>query len=172
MKIIITGTSGIALAAANCLKDQHSVDLVGRSTGHDLAKWSTWVSQIYSYDVFINNAQQGWHQAEVLVHMAQQWRHHKHKIIITVGSKVTDYARAQGPDHVFYQYRVEKRTLQDSFVQLSQTCDCRLVLINPGITDTELVRHMQCSKLSPGSVAKYIKLAIDCPEIRRLDIWQ
>jgi NAD(P)-dependent dehydrogenase (short-subunit alcohol dehydrogenase family) len=171
MNVLVTGCQGIGQAI--CEKwSGHNVTCVSRSTGHDINCWSQWIADFYEFDVFVNNAQSAWHQTELLVHMANRWRDQPGRIIINIGSTVASYSKSHGDDKEFSQYRNQKRTLQDAFHQLAQQCQCRLILINPGPTDTDLMQGVAVDKMSADSVAKYVQLAVDHPEIKRLDIWQ
>ena len=167
----MTGCRGIGQAICERLTD-HSVSCVSRSTGHDINSWTDWIGDFYNFDVFINNAQDNWCQTELLTHMANRWRDQSTRTIVNIGSIMASYGKSHGDDREFSQYRNQKRTLQDAFQQLSQQCQCRLILINPGPTDTDLMREISVKKMPADCVAKYVQLALTNREIRRLDIWQ
>jgi len=146
---------------------------ISRAQGYDITKHAKEIAEIsLDFDVFVNNAQSAWHQTELLVHMANRWRDQPGRIIINIGSTVASYSKSHGDDKEFSQYRNQKRTLQDAFQQLVQQCQCRLILINPGPTDTDLMQGIAVDKMSADLVAKYVQLAMAYPEIKRLDIWQ
>ena len=171
MNVLVTGCQGIGLAICENWSG-HNVTCVSQSTGHDINCWSQWIADFYEFDVFVNNAQSAWCQTELLIHMADRWRNQPSRTIINIGSTVASYGKSHGDDREFSQYRNQKRTLQDAFQQLVQQCQCRLILINPGPTDTDLMQGVAVDKMSVDCVAKYVQLAMDYPEIKRLDIWQ
>lgn len=167
---MITGTKGIAKAISSSLPDCE-VTAVSKSTGYDIVQWQSWIPEFYEHDVFINNAQEHYHQAEILVHLAQHWQSHANKIIINIGSTVANYPRSHGCDSKFDLYRSGKRLLQDSFDQLVRNCECRLVLINPGPTDTDMMKGKDVAKMTPETVAQHVVWCINHREIKRLDLW-
>jgi NAD(P)-dependent dehydrogenase (short-subunit alcohol dehydrogenase family) len=167
-KILLTGTRGIAQAVARL---PYAVTAVSRSTGHDIADWRNWIDQFKDHDVFVNNAQSNFFQTELLVHMALSWKNRPDKLIINIGSMVADYRRSVGADDEFWQYRLEKQNLQSAYAKLSRDCLCRVALINPGAVDTDMVRDLDCAKMHPDTVAKYVDMVIQNPELRRIDLW-
>lgn len=168
MRLLVTGTQGIAAAVAQLPYD---VTAVSRSTGHDIMAWPDWIDQFKQHDVFVNCAQAGSAQAELLVHMALSWKHQPSKVIINIGSMVADYRRTVGHDAEFWQYRWQKQNLQNAFVKLTRDCECRVALINPGAVDTDMVRELDCAKISTHTVAHYVDLVIKNAELRRIDLW-
>lgn len=168
MKIFVTGTQGIAQAVTAL---PYNVVAVSRQTGHDIADWRSWVHEIKSCDVFVNNAQNKFYQTELLVHMAMAWKDQPEKIIVNIGSMVADYQRTTGEDNKFWDYRLEKQSLQNAYIKLSRDCQCRIALINPGAVDTAMVKHLQCNKMPTTLIAEYIDMIIKRPELRRLDLW-
>jgi len=59
-------------------------------------------------------------------------------------------------------------SLAKTFRKLSKTeKTCRLHLINPGPTDTEMLsQYNNITKMDPSNVAKMVKLMIDSPHIK------
>lgn len=168
MRLLVTGTQGIAAAVARL---PYAVTVVSRSTGHDVLAWRDWIDQFKQHDVFVNCAQVGSAQAELLVHMALSWKNQPSKLIINIGSMVADYRRTVGNDDEFWQYRWQKQNLQNAFAKLTRDCECRVALINPGAVDTDMMRHLDCAKMSADTVANYVDLVITNPELRRIDLW-
>ena len=172
MKILITGKTGIAGALAEAFNN-HEVHIVSRSNGYDIANWQDWAWQFDGVDIFINCAYNEWHQVGLLEHFADSWKHDPDKTIVNIGSKVTDYSRSEREkDFEYFPYREHKKALQSVSQSLSDTCKCRILLINPGPVDTPMVAFLKVDKMSTDRFAKIVKMVVEVPEIRRVDAWQ
>ena len=75
MKIAITGgTSGIGQAMGNEYEHRgHEVLRLSRRTGHNIRSIPKIADVIDPCDVFVNNAQAGFAQTELLFEMSQRW---------------------------------------------------------------------------------------------------
>ena len=75
MKIAITGgTAGIGQALGNEYQSRgHTVLSLSRRTGHNIRVIPKIADLIQPCDMFINNAQAGYAQTELLFEMAQRW---------------------------------------------------------------------------------------------------
>lgn len=168
MKIFVTGSRGIA----NAIKQlPYEVSTLSRSDGYDIEQWRNWINVFKDCDVFVNNAQSKFYQTELLVHMAMSWKDQPNKMIINIGSMVADYQRTVGEDNKFWDYRLQKQSLQEAYIKLSRDCQCKIALINPGAVDTDMVKHLQCNKMPTTMIAQYVDMIIQRPELRRLDLW-
>lgn len=161
MIIGITGhTKGIGKAISNALSN-HTIIGCSRSNGYDIDNVDSIINAVVDCDVFINNAYNGYKQTELLEKLCDLWKN-TNKLIINIGSTVTDYPRTEKHlDHLQWDYRDHKRSLRDTFRKLAkQTDSCRLVLISPGSTDTDMVKHHNCAKLNPDEVARVVMYAM------------
>lgn len=173
MKILITGSKGIAYALRKAYMYDHEVNLVSRSTGHNISKIATWAVNYQDYDMFINCATSDYYQTKALEVFANIWHDDESKTIVNIGSKVIDYARTEvDKDYKYFRYRNQKTALQNANNRLANTAKCKLVMINPGPVDTDLIAHLDCAKMDPNRLAHIIKISLEIPEIRRIDLWE
>lgn len=168
MKIAITGhTKGIGLACAGQLND-YDVTGYSRSNGWNISESQKLVEELINkdYDVFINNAYMDIHQELILNLLFPFWQD-KDKCIITIGSYVIDYPPIK-KQHEQWPYKEHKVSLAKTFRKLSKTEKiCRLHLINPGPTDTEMLQHYNnITKMDPSNISKMVKLMIENPRIK------
>ena len=168
MKIAITGhTKGIGLACANQL-NEYEVSGYSRSNGWDISESQKLVEEIADkdYDVFINNAYMDIYQELILNLLFPLWQD-KDKCIISIGSYVIDYPPIKKQNEQ-WPYKEHKVSLTKTFRKLSKTeKTCRLHLINPGPTDTEMLsQYNNITKMDPSNVAMMVKLMIDNPHIK------
>jgi len=135
MKIAITGHSeGIGKCFAEILT-QHGHEIVGlsRRTGHNIRSLNKVIGPIVECDWFINNAQVGFAQTELLYKVWHQW-HNTNKIIWNISSIMATHSSSSFD---MEEYRLQKQTLDQAHYNLSQRSKCRLVLIRPGKVDTQ-----------------------------------
>jgi len=135
MKIAITGHSeGIGKCFAEILAEQgHEIVGLSRRTGHNIRSLQKVVGPIVECDWFINNAQAGFAQTELLYKVWYQW-HSTNKIIWNISSIM---ATQDSPQFDMEEYRLQKQTLDQAHYNLKQRSKCRLVLIRPGKVDTQ-----------------------------------
>lgn len=172
MNIAITGhTKGIGLACSNLLVGSTGYS---RSNGWNIAHTDTIVREfVYKdYDVVINNAYSDYYQTKLLQKLFDAWTN-KNKIIISIGSYVIDYPRSDKSLTVeTWPYKDHKLDLAKVFRRLSkQDSLCRLGLINPGPTDTDLVKHLDVKKIKPELVADAVRLMLDTPHIKEITLY-
>lgn len=173
MKILLTGTQGLAESLNSLLSTTHEVTTVSQQNGHVLNEVTSWASHYFDHDILINNAYHKWDQIEVLEVFSNQWKLDASKIIINVGSTVSDYCRSEkDQDHTYLDYRVHKQALQLAFQKICKNVMCDVKLINPGPFDSAMTSHLTCKKLSKDTVAHYINWLITQPKIKRLDLWK
>lgn len=170
-RVLITGNRGLAAGLARRLSHWH-VDLAARSEGLDIADVHQWGHSYLDHDAVINCAYSGWHQITVLEYFFQHWQMDANKLIVTIGSTVTDYARIERErDHEYWSYRAHKQALQHSFARMCSTARCDLKLINPGAIDTDMIQHLECRKFDADWVADQVAWLMTQPHIHRIDLW-
>lgn len=134
MKIAITGhTAGIGQALACCYESRgHSIVGLSRREGNNIRVIPRTADQIEPCDMFINNAQVGFAQTELLFEMAERWKG-THKQIMVISTIMT-----QEPVSVFDQldmdqYRVQKIALEEAVKQIrNRRLGIRLTIVRPG----------------------------------------
>ena len=135
MKIAITGHSeGIGKRFADILTEQgHEIVGLSRRTGHNIRSLQKVVGPIVECDWFINNAQVGFAQTELLYKVWHQW-HDTDKIIWNISSLISTI---NSPNFHMEEYRLQKQTLDQAHYNLKQRSKCRFLLIRPGKVDTQ-----------------------------------
>jgi nucleoside-diphosphate-sugar epimerase len=115
MKIAITGhTAGIGQALAEAY---YGNEIVGLSTreGNNIRNTFKIASLIEPCDVFINNAQAGYAQTELLFEMHRRWTNtQKHIVVISTMMTQQPVSVLDGMD----EYRLQKVTLENAVHQL------------------------------------------------------
>ena len=139
-KIAITGHSaGIGQAFAKIYKEQgHDVVGLSRRNGFNIRNIPKLLGEIESCDIFINNAQIGFAQTELLFAVHQAWQGVPNKQIISISTLMTSLPSSciQGLDML--HYHVQKTTLEEAIRQLRGLQDWpKLCLIKPGKIDTQ-----------------------------------
>ena len=137
MKVAITGhTAGIgqALAKEYALDGQEVIGLSQRE-GNNIRNTFKICDQIEPCDVFVNNAQAGYAQTELLFEMAQRW-HGTNKHIIVVSTMMTQDPVAL--DAGLDQYRIQKVALEQAVGQLrNRRLDVKITIVLPGYIATQ-----------------------------------
>ncbi len=172
MKIAITGHSqGIGLAIANQLI-HHDIIGLSRTNGYDIANISQIIDAVRDCDVFINNAYCDYCQTKLLSALYLEWQD-LNKIIINIGSAITVYPRTEvALNDQPWPYREHKISLEKEFRKLAwQGTNCRLALINPGATDTNMMQAHICIKLNPIEIAKAVELVLTNPYIKEMTVY-
>lgn len=132
MKIAITGgTAGIGQALGN-LYEQHGHEVVrlSRRTGYNIRITPRVADAVEPCDVFINNAQVGFAQTELLFEMSRRWSG-TGKRIISVGTMMTmePTCTMQGMS----EYYVQKLALDAAVRELrAQHLGINFTLVRPG----------------------------------------
>lgn len=139
-RIAITGHSaGIGQAFAKIYKEQgHEVVGLSRRNGFNIRNIPKLLGEIGSCDIFINNAQVGFAQTELLFAVHQAWQGVPNKQIISISTLMTSLPSSciQGLDML--HYHVQKTTLEEAVRQLRGLQDWpKLCLIKPGKIDTQ-----------------------------------
>lgn len=170
MKILITGTKGIAQALADAYQ-AHDVTCVSRSTGHDINNINTWGQQFVDHDMIINNAYDGFGQVQVLDYFFRAWKYDASKKIITIGSRSSYMPAVDTKNMPYWPYQVHKLALQQAHDRMIQEAECQMKIINPGPVDTQMIAHLTVKKISTQDLAEKIIAVIDDPTVRRIDLW-
>lgn len=169
MNILITGTQGLAHSLGDAYID-HEVTLVSRSGGYDINNIDTWGSEFLDRDCVINCAYDKFAQVKVLEFFFKHWGNNPSKKIISIGSRSIIYKRLDN-DTGYWDYRLHKQALQQAHDAMLLTANCDLKIINPGPIDTAMIAHQQCVKYHPDELAIKIKMLIEDPTIKRVDLW-
>lgn len=137
MKIAITGHSaGIGQALFKVYEQQgHEVVGLSRRNGYNIKSIPKIAEQIEPCDVFINNAQSGFAQTELLFEIWTRWKGTA-KTIIVISTQMTSYPVSVLPDMELY--KLQKDTLEEAIKQLRyKPSKCKLVLVKPGKVNTQ-----------------------------------
>ena len=134
MKIAITGhTAGIGQALAN----EYTLagnDVVGLSQreGNNIRNIPKICDQIEPCDVFVNNAQAGYAQTELLFEMAQRWSGTK-KHIMVISTMMTQDPVSSIPGLGMDHYRLQKIALEEAVRQIRhRRLGIKITVVRPG----------------------------------------
>jgi len=137
MKIAITGHSaGIGQALAKvCEAQGHEIVGLSRRNGYNIRSLPKIAGMIESCDVFINNAQVGYAQTELLFEIWRRWKGQQ-KYIVNIGTAMTDLVLP--PKEEWDEYIIQKKALDLSTQLLEQRSEWpRLLLVRPGAIATQ-----------------------------------
>jgi nucleoside-diphosphate-sugar epimerase len=137
MKIAITGgTAGIGSALATIFEiNGHEVVPLSRRNGYNIRSLPKIAAMIEPCDVFINNAQAGYAQTELLFEVWRRWRGQQ-KYIVNVGTQMTDMLLP--PKEEWDEYIIQKKTLDLATQLLEHRSEWpRLMLVRPGSIATQ-----------------------------------
>jgi hypothetical protein len=169
MKILITGTQGLAHSLGNAYIG-HTVMSVSRSGGYDINDIDAWGSEFLDCNCVINCAYDKFAQVKVLEFFFRHWGNDPLKKIISIGSRSISHKRLDN-DLGYWDYRLHKQALQQAHDAMLLTAKCDLKIFNPGPIDTAMIAHQQCVKYNTDELAIKIKTLIDDPTIKRVDLW-
>jgi len=139
MKIAITGHSaGIGQALTRIFEGQgYEVIGLSRRNGYNIRSLPKVAAMIEPCDIFVNNAQAGFAQTELLFEMWQRWQGQK-KHIMVISTMLTLSPTAIKPDIGIDQYRIQKLALEESCKQLSYKSPWPLItIVKPGGVATQ-----------------------------------
>jgi len=134
MKIAITGhTAGIGQALANEYRlSGHEIVGLSKREGNNIRNTPKICDQIEPCDIFVNNAQAGYAQTELLFEMAQRWQGTKKHIII-ISTMMTQGPVSPIPGLVMDHYRVQKIALEEAVRQIRhRRLGIKITLVRPG----------------------------------------
>lgn len=171
MNIAITGHSGgIGAALTQAYQSRgHTVIGLSRANGHNIRNTMKICDQIEPCDVFVNNAQAGYSQTELLFEMSHRWVNTK-KHIIVVSTMLTQYATSPVPGLDMDHYRMQKVTLEQSVHQLrQQNLWIRYTIVRPGDIATDPNKTVPPSA-DPHNWAESLLFMFDMAASRSLEI--
>jgi NADP-dependent 3-hydroxy acid dehydrogenase YdfG len=134
MKVAITGgTAGIGQAMADIYQVQgHEVLRLSRRNGHNIRSVPKIAKEIEPCDVFVNNAQAGFAQTELLFEMAKLWQG-TNKHIIVISSMMTNRATCPLPGLDMSEYYIQKTALELAVKELREhKLDIKFTVVRPG----------------------------------------
>lgn len=134
MKIAITGhTAGIGKALAEQYSNLgHEIVGLSKRDGYNIRVIPKIANLIEPCDMFINNAQAGYSQTELLFEMANRWKG-TNKHILSISTTMTQQPASILPGLDMDQYRVQKIALEEAIRQIRNRNLClRLSLVRPG----------------------------------------
>jgi hypothetical protein len=139
-KIAITGHSaGIGLALSNIYQSR-GLDVIGlsRRNGYNIRSIPKVIEKIKDCDVFINNAQVGFAQTELLFAVYKEWQGKENKKIINISTLMTSEPVSVLPGLDMTEYYVQKVALEEAIKQLRHYHNWpKLCLIKPGAVATQ-----------------------------------
>jgi len=137
MKIAITGgTAGIGLALAKKFETNgHEVLALSRRNGYNIRSLPKVAGMIEPCDMFINNAQVGYAQTELLFEIWRRWEG-QHKIIVNISTKMTDMQIP--PKSEWDEYLIQKKALElAEDLLIKRNAWPRQIMIRPGSIATQ-----------------------------------
>jgi NAD(P)-dependent dehydrogenase (short-subunit alcohol dehydrogenase family) len=140
MKIAITGHSaGIGQALAQVYQTQgHDVVGLSKRDGHNIRNIPKIIAHIEPCDMFINNAQAGFAQTELLFEVYKLWKGKVGKRIINISTMMTTQPVSTLPGIDMIAYRNQKIALEEAHRQLQHLQDWpKLCLVRPGAVATQ-----------------------------------
>ena len=169
MKILITGTTGLARALSHAYMD-HSVTSVSRSGRFDINCIDQWGHQFLDRDCVFNCAYDGFGQVAVLEFFYKHWKNDPAKQIINIGSRSITFKRLDA-ELGYWPYRQHKLALQQAVDAMLLDAKCDIKIVNPGPIDTPMVATHQCAKFDPTELADKIKIFAADKSLKRVDLW-
>lgn len=137
MKIAITGHSaGIGQALAKIYSEQgHEIIELSRRNGYNIRSLPKVAGMIEPCDMFINNAQVGFAQTELLWEVWRRWQG-KDKVIVNISTQMVMMQYAPKPE--WDEYLVQKKTLELAQETMTYRSELpRLILERPGAVATQ-----------------------------------
>jgi NADP-dependent 3-hydroxy acid dehydrogenase YdfG len=139
MKIAITGhTAGIGQALAEeYILDGHEIVGLSKREGNNIRNTLKICDQIEPCDIFVNNAQAGYSQTELLFEMARRWQGtRKHIIVVSTMMTQDPVSSLDGLD--MDQYRVQKVALEEAVQQIRyRRLGIKIIVVRPGHIATQ-----------------------------------
>lgn len=139
MRIAITGhTAGIGKALAKeYTAIGHEIVGLSRRDGHNIRNIPKICDHIESCDMFVNNAQAGYSQTEILFEMAKRWQGTKKQIVV-ISTMMTQDPISVLPGLDMDQYRIQKVALEAAVQQIrSRRLGIKIAIVRPGYVATQ-----------------------------------
>ena len=132
MKIAITGgTAGIGLALAKQFEmNGHEVIPLSRRNGYNIRSLPKVATAIEPCDMFVNNAQAGFAQTELLFEVWRRWEGQQ-KTIVNISTQMTDMTVPPKPE--WDEYIIQKKALEIA----ERNIWPRQIMIRPGAIATQ-----------------------------------
>lgn len=164
MKIAITGhTAGIGQSFARYLSARgHEIVGLSKRDGNNIRNIPKILEKITDCEMWINNAQSGYAQAELLYKVVEVWCQDRSKMIWTISTMMTQDTAV--PDIAglsassLYEYKNQKRALEDAFYQLKHH-KVRMCLIRPGAVATQPYNQ---SGVNAADVDQWVSTICEC----------
>lgn len=140
MKVAITGHSaGIGQALSKAYTSRgHTVVGLSRRNGFNIRSFQKVADQIEDCDVFINNAQAGFAQTELLFEVFKRWETLCNKTIVNISSELARQPAVVGLNLDMDLYRIQKVALEEAVMQLRRRSQLpRLIIVRPGQVNTQ-----------------------------------
>lgn len=134
MKIAVTGhTAGIGQALSQQYENSgHVIVGLSKREGNNIRVIPKIADHIEPCDMFINNAQAGYAQTELLFEMARRWQGTGKRIIV-ISTMMTQCPVSSLPGLDMDHYRVQKFALEESVKQIRNRClGIRITIVRPG----------------------------------------
>jgi NADP-dependent 3-hydroxy acid dehydrogenase YdfG len=134
MKIAITGhTAGIGRSLANSYYSRgHEIIGLSKRNGDNIRNVIKIAHKIEPCNMWINNAQDGFAQTELLFEMARRWQG-SHKHIMVISTMMTQQPSSSLPGLDMDLYRVQKVALEESIRQIRHRyLEVNVTLVRPG----------------------------------------
>ena len=171
MKIAITGHSaGIGQALANEYTKQGK-EIVGlsRRNGYNIRSTPKVADQIEPCDMFINNAQVGYAQTELLFEIAKRWTGTK-KHIIVISTMMTQDPISVLPGLDMIAYHQQKVALEEAVKQLRyQRLGINITIVRPGNIATSPDKTVPPAA-DPSNWARVLVATLNMAQANNLDI--
>lgn len=164
MKIAITGHSaGIGKALSEIYTENgHDVIGLSRRNGYNIRSITKVVSMIEPCDIFINNAQVGFAQTELLFAVYKAWHGKKDKTIINISTMMTSFPISALPGIEMTEYYVQKKALEEAIVQLrNYQTGPKICLIKPGAVATQPGQIEPCPYANVNEWARQLVKILD-----------
>jgi len=139
-RIAITGHSaGIGQALFKIYESKGDIVIgLSRRNGYNIRNLPKIIGMIKDCDVFINNAQAGFAQTELLFALYKEWQGIKNKKIINISTLMTSEPISTIPGLDMTEYYVQKIALEEAIKQLRYYHTYpKLCLIKPGAVATQ-----------------------------------
>jgi hypothetical protein len=144
MKVAITGHSaGIGRSFSDQMTALgHEIVGISKRDGNNIRIIPKIVKLIEPCDLWINNAQAGYAQTELLYKVWESWKNLPHKQIWIISTMLTtDHRLVKIPGMTevsMAEYKNQKRALEDAFYQLKTAAfSPQMILIRPGAVATQ-----------------------------------
>jgi hypothetical protein len=138
--IAITGHSaGIGQALANIYHQKgHNIIGLSRRDGYNIKSIPKIIDKVKDCDIFINNAQAGFAQTELLFALYREWQGKANKLIINISTMMTSEPLSPLPGLDMTEYYVQKIALEEAIKQLRYYRNWpKLCLVKPGAVATQ-----------------------------------